>query len=104
MSSKIERKSAESMAKAFIQSANPNGWDGNGNAPSDVDFRIVTFHLPFNKDVRLDISIDQDEGEWYHYCELVDEHDNCMVQCEHGYGIDSYLNLADTIMDIVNCS
>ena len=35
-----------------------------------------------------------------HCCEIVDKESGLMTEMLHGYGIDSYLNLADTIEDI----
>lgn len=98
---KVERKRAESMAKAFLAAANPSNWDGKGEKPKSLDLRVTSFRLPDAKNVRLDISIEQDEGEWCHYCEVVDITNNCALEVLHGYGIDSYLNLADTILDLV---
>lgn len=100
---KITREFAEHIAKDFINKMNPNKWDGAGEIPSEFDTRICTYDFgsPY---VVLDISFDfdDDENEWCHYCEIVDRVDLELCEPLHGYGINSYLNLADTILDICN--
>ena len=53
-------------------------------------------------DVLLDISFELYEEmdgtfHWDHYCELVQESSDTIVDCAHGYGINSVHNLTDTI-------
>lgn len=92
---------AEEIARAFLCEMNPVNWDGQGEMPAGVDTRTLSFptDLP---DVRLEISLELTREEdntfqWEHYCELVQESSDTMIECAHGYGINSVQNLADTI-------
>jgi hypothetical protein len=99
---KLTRKHAEQIAKDFLTTMNPTSWDGNGTSPKEFDKRIKTYDFgsPF---VVLDISFEYDDNEgWYHLCEIVDKGTAEMYEMLSGYGIDSYLNLTDTILDICN--
>lgn len=92
---------AEEIARTFLHEMNPVNWNGKGEMPVGVDTRTLSFStgLP---DVRLEISIElarEDDGnfQWEHYCELVQESSDTMIECAHGYGINSTQNLTDTI-------
>ena len=92
---------AEEIARMFLYEMNPVNWDGQGERPAGVDTRTMSFSTDL-PDVRLEISLDlvrEDDGsfQWEHYCELVQESSNTMIECAHGYGINSTQNLADTI-------
>jgi len=92
-------KRAAEIAQAHIQKANPTLWDGTGNRPADFDSRIATY--PIDQDTELDISFEYEKGDgWLHLCELRDKHTGELLELLHGYGIDSPLNLSDTIEDI----
>lgn len=85
-------------AEQHIQKMNPSMWDGKGRKPKTFDTRIVTYSI--DDDTELDISFELDEEEWTHYVELRDRKTEALLNCLHGYGIDSIQNLADTIADI----
>ena len=98
---RVRRKYASAMANAYLQRMNPCNWDGRGDKPSDVDTSAMSFDIPGDFQRRLDISMDIDDGEWCHLCQLVDTKSNRVIEYEHGYGVNSVLNLADTIEDLI---
>ena len=92
---------AEEIARAFLHEMNPVNWNGQGEMPAGVDTRTLSFSTDL-PDVRLEISLELAREEdntfqWEHYCELVQESSDTMIECAHGYGINSVQNLADTI-------
>ena len=92
---------AEEIAMTFLHNMNPVNWNGQGEMPVGVDTRALSFSTDI-PDVRLEIFLDlvrEDDGnfQWEHYCELVQESSNTMIECAHGYGINSTQNLTDTI-------
>lgn len=103
----ITRKWAEDTAKDFINKRNPINWDGNGKRPVELDIVCCTYDFgsPY---VELDIYFEYDkyDKEWLHVCEIVEKKSDCgtVAMCERlsGYGVNSYLNIADTILDICN--
>lgn len=99
----MTREYAEQIAKDFINEMNPTNWDGKGKRSKELDTRIKTYDFgsPY---VVLDISFEYDrlDKQWTHYCEIVDRKTAELCVPLHGYGINSYLNLADTILDICN--
>ena len=50
--------------------------------------------------ISLEITFAQDGNEWNHYCDLVYTFSGESFDMLSGYGIDSPLNLVDTIMDL----
>ena len=110
---KVTRAWAEKTARDFLSKANPTNWDGVGEKPKEFNchnYFTYDFGSPY---VVLDISFDfyaEEDGErmWCHCCEIVDKESfGCTDKVEccevlSGYGVDSYLNLADTILDICN--
>lgn len=101
---RVNRKYATAMANAYLQRMNPNNWDGRGEKPVDVNTNVMSFDIPGDSCRRMDISFDIDDGEWCHLCQLVDIQSKSVIEFEHGYGVDSVLNLADTIMDLIGSS
>lgn len=103
----VTREWAESVAKDFISRQNPTNWNGEGKRPKELSRICCTYDFgsPY---VVLDIYFEYDSGnkEWIHVCEVVDKNSNgeYVGMCERlsGYGVNSYLNVADTIMDICN--
>ena len=91
---------AEEIARAFLCEMNPVNWNGQGKMPAGVDTRALSFptNLP---DVCLEISLElareDNIYQWEHYCKLVRKSSDTMIECAHGYGIDSVQNLTDTI-------
>lgn len=95
----------DEIAKAFLHEMNPTNWDGQGEMPAEFDTRIMEFTTDM-PDVLLDISFElcmEDDGtfQWEHYCELVQGSSNTMIECAHGYGINSVQNLTDTISQLL---
>ena len=89
------------IANEFIHEMNPTRWNGNGEIPIGFDTRVMEFATDM-PDVLLDVSFELYEeidgnSHWDHYCELVQESSDTIVDCAHGYGVDSPQNIADTI-------
>ena len=96
----------DEIAKAFLHEMNPTNWDGQGEMPAGFDTRIIEFTTDM-PDVLLDISFELYEEmdgtcHWDHYCELVQESSDTIVDCAHDYGINSVQNLTDTINYLLN--
>ena len=92
---------ATKIAEEFLKKVNPDMWDGTGEKPESVnDTAIKRYDL--SKYNYLDISIEYNEEDkcWNHCCEIVDKEDDMMSEILSGYGIDSKLNLIDTILDL----
>lgn len=98
---RVSRKYATAMANAYLQRMDPNNWDGRGDKPADVDTNTTSFDIPGDACRRMAISFDIDDGEWCHLCQLVDTQSKRVIEYEHGYGVDSVLNLTDNIMDLI---
>ena len=99
---KLTRKHAEQIANDFFKDMNPTFWNGQGDKPSTFDERIWECELSEYDDLNISLYYDDIEEEWVHCCEIVDKQSNEMIEILTGYGIDSYLNLVDTILDICN--
>lgn len=104
----VTREMAELWAEDFLSNRNPEGWDGrSGKQPNTLNRLCCTYDFgsPY---VVLDVYLeyDSDDGEWIHVCEIVDKEpsNGTVSMCERlsGNGINSYLNIADTILDICN--
>ncbi len=89
---------ADEVAHDFLQSANPNLWSGKGDKPDDFDTKIYSYDSPYFDGWYIDISFEQDEEEWCHFCELRDAMTDELMDCAHGYGVDSCQNIVDTIL------
>ena len=96
----MTREKAEAIAKEFLRQNNPDIWDGTGEKPESFITTIWEYEL--NEYDFLDISMEYSVEDkcWIHRCEIVDKKSDTMTEILSGYGIDSYLNLADTIEDI----
>lgn len=95
----------DEIAKAFLHEMNPTNWNGQGEMPAGFDTRILEF-ITDMPDVLLNISFKfcmEDDGTFQleHYCELVQESSDTMIECAHGYGINSVQNLTDTISQLL---
>lgn len=105
----ITREQAEAIAKDFLAKKNPTNWNGKGRKPKQFDTICCTYDLGFPY-VVLDIffEYDEEEKEWGHTLEMVDKEPEeghkyvSMWERCGGYGIDSYLNIADSILYICN--
>lgn len=93
----MTRERAEAITNEFFKDMNPTFWNGTGNKP-DI-FREETWETKLTNDVRLEIVFSKDD-EWNHYCDLVHATSGESFDMLSGYGIDSPLNLTDTIMDL----
>ena len=99
----INRNFALKIATKHLKEMNPDMWNGEGDTPSSFDERICTYEISSDY-TELDISFyyDEDEQIWCHYCELRDKETEELLQPISGYGIDSVLNLVDSIIDACN--
>ena len=103
----ITRKWAENTARDFLTKRNPDKWRGKGEKPPNFDTMCCTYDFgsPY---VVLDVYFEYDEieNEWCHVCEIVDKKPDGkhVGMCERlsGYGVNSHLNISDTILDICN--
>ena len=101
----ITKEWAEKTAENFIQNRNPTAWDGNGKRPNEFSKRCCTYDFgsPY---VLLDVyfEYDAEDKKWGHVCEIVDKKSSAgmvgMRERLSGYGVDSVMNIADTIFDI----
>ena len=98
MDKKSLEKWANGIAGRHIGRMNPDMWGGVGERPENLDCRIATY--PVSKDTELDISFELEPDGWTHCCELRDAITVDLLEIFHGYGIDSFQNLSDTIQDI----
>lgn len=102
----MNRTEAERIAKEFLNETNPDMWNGKDGKPDNFDTRIFTYDIQSANNNELDISLEYEENpetgkkEWTHCCELRDKGNGDLIEIQHGYGIDSVLNLTDTILDI----
>lgn len=99
----MRRSKANAIVNEFFRDANPSFWDGKGNKPSV--FYEGIWEYPLTEKVRLEITLVHDDIDgWHHCCDLVDTESNDSLDMLSGYGIDSALNMVDTIMDLCrNC-
>lgn len=103
----VTRKQAEKFAQSFLSERNPTNWDGYGKRPSEFNKTCCTYDFgsPY---VVLDIYFEYspEERAWGHVCEIVDKESSSgtvgIRERLSGYGTNSYLNIADTILDICN--
>ena len=59
------------------------------------------WQYPLTDDVNLEITfVYNEEDGWCHYCDLVYQSDDSSFDMLSGYGIDSILNVTDTVMDL----
>ena len=99
----VERDLALEIAEKHLNRMNPDMQSREGDAPSSFNERICTYEISSDY-AELDISFyyDEDEQIWCHYCGLRDKETEELLQPISGYGIDSPMNLADSIMDTYN--
>ena len=95
----MTREKANIIANDFFKYLNHDFWNGNGKKPTSFDERIWEYEL--SEYDWLDISMYcNEDDEWVHCCEIVDKSSDTMTEMLTGYGIDSILNLVDTILDL----
>lgn len=88
------------IANMHLHKANPSMWDGTGTRPSDFNQRIGTYNVDSNMEV--DVSFEQENGVWLHYCELRDKETEELLDVVHGYGVNSPQNIADSIEYLIS--
>lgn len=96
----MKREKAEVIANDFFKDMNPTFWSGIGEKPFTFNELIWEYELTEYDDLNISIYYDDIDKEWVHCCEIVDKKSDTMTEMLTGYGIDSILNLIDTIMDI----
>lgn len=95
----MTREKATSIVNKFFKDMNPTFWNGEGEKPSS--FKEIPWQYPLTDEVNLEITfVCDDEDDWHHCCDLVCSSDNSSFDMLSGYGIDSPLNLIDTIEDL----
>ena len=94
----MTREKAKNIVDDFFKDMNPTFWNGKWNKLQTFKEQIWESILTDN--VSLEITLSQDENEWNHYCDLVYTSSGESFDMLSGYGIDSPLNLIDTIMDL----
>lgn len=96
----ISPELAREIAQKHLNKMNPDKWDGTGDRPASFDERICTYEIG-SKLAELDVSFyfDEDADMWCHYCELREKDTEYLLQPISGYGVDSFLNLVDSIED-----
>lgn len=63
--------------------------------------RYECWQYPLTDDVNLEITfVYNEEDGWCHYCDLVYQSDDSSFDMLSGHGIDSILNVTDTVMDL----
>lgn len=74
-------------------------WNGSTSMPKSFDNRA--WQYPLTDDVNLEITfVYNEEDGWCHYCDLVYQSDDSSFDMLSGHGIDSILNVTDTVMDL----
>ena len=70
---------AREIAKDFISTMNPSGWDGSWNRPDSTPLNeVLTYHLDEYPEINLDLHYEYDdlEDQYYHVCEVYDKESN----------------------------
>lgn len=96
----IASNRAMEIAEEHLRQMNPSLWNGEGNPPEDFDSRIASYNV--GELEVLDVSFENIDGKWMHYCELRDCESEDLLEDAHGDGVNSIQNLADTIAKICN--
>ena len=95
----MTRARANKIVNDFFRDMNPTFWNGDGDMPSSFDTRV--WEYPLQNGINLNITLENNDIDgWCHFCELVDDSSNDMIECMSGYGIDSAINLVDTVIDL----
>lgn len=95
----MTRERASIIVNNFFKDMNPTYWNGIGDKPNTFNEKV--WECPLQNGISLNITLENNDFDgWYHFCELVDDISNEMMECLSGYGIDSVLNLVDTVMDL----
>lgn len=95
----MERCFASNLVNEFFRDMNPGFWNGTGSKPSSFSEGIWEYPLNGNEHLEITFAHDDTDG-WHHFCDIVDTKSNDSIDQLSGYGIDSPLNLVDTVMDL----
>lgn len=95
----MTREKATRIANEFFNDMNPTLWNGEGDKPESFDERPWQCKIVDGINLEITFAYDEEDG-WHHYCDLVYTKDNSSFDLLSGYGIDSKLNVIDTVMDI----
>lgn len=95
----MTREKATRIVNVFFNDMNPALWNGEGNKPESFDERPWQYEIVDGINLEITFAYDEEDG-WHHYCALVYAKDNNSFDLISGYGIDSKLNVIDTVMDI----
>lgn len=96
----MNRTKANIIVNDFFRDMNPTFWNGNGDKPQSFDEREWEYDLTNDKRLNICLYYDDIDKEWVHCCEIVGASDDVVLEMLTGYGIDSTLNLIDTLMDL----
>ena len=69
------------------------------NKPESIEERPWQCKIANGINLEITFAYDEEDG-WCHYCDLVCTKDDSSFDVVSGYGIDSKLNVIDTVMDI----
>ena len=95
----MKRNKATVITNAFFIDMNPDFWRGEGDKPESFKDYPWRYQLTDEVDLEITFVFDEEDG-WHHCCDLVYKSDDSSFDVLSGYGIDSVLNLTDTIMDL----
>ena len=96
----ITIEEARNIAAKHLQKTNPNGWDGNGPRPDDVDTFMESY--PIGSDAEIGIYFAYfDKSGWIHVCELRNKTGD-LLSMGQAPGINDTDALAETIKTIYN--
>lgn len=99
MREEIQARKASTIVNDFFADMNPSLWNGSTSMPKSFDNRA--WQYPLTDDVNLEITfVYNEEDGWCHYCDLVYQSDDSSFDMLSGHGIDSILNVTDTVMDL----
>lgn len=84
------------IAKDVLVNNNRARWNGLGDKPKGFNAEPRTYPLPNKETMTVCFEYTEEDG-WVHRCEIDDgQH----VFSLHGYGVDSFWNLVDTMEDL----
>lgn len=90
---------ARSIAKKYLQQANPIKWDGTGGRPDDVDYTEQEFNVNANTIVGIHLGYYEPAG-WQHFCELKDKKTGDVIADGRGIGVNDVDTIAKTLVSM----
>lgn len=95
----MTRAKANAIVNDFFRDRNPTFWNGRGSKPSTFNEKVWEYSL--TEDIHLEITFAHDDVDgWCHCCDLVDTKSNDSIATLSRKGMDSAIDLVDTIMDL----